>query len=82
MLRPLTNCNFVLDFFRHREAPYHKAITQYLAHRGHPVPQYTKQYDDVLAYFEATEPLHGYGKFAYAYAPTAAAAAINARVSA
>ena len=71
VLRPLTNSNFVLDFFRHREAPYFAAFTGYLRHVGGggagaaavPVPDYARQYDRVLRYLTDTRLLHRYSRF-------------------
>ena len=60
VLRPLTNSNVVLDFYRHRDAPYFGAMTNYLRRSlGRPVPDYELQYTKLLAYFEQTKTLHG-----------------------
>lgn len=62
-MRPLTNSNFVLDFFRYREAPYHALLTGYLRHLRLPVPDYEDQYRRVLSYFKNTKTLHTYSRF-------------------
>jgi len=62
IMRPLTNSNFVCDFFRFTEAEYYAIVTQYLGKR-HTVPDYKTQYEEVLKYYFATKMLHRYGKF-------------------
>ena len=63
LLRPLTNSNFVIDFYRFEEAPYYRLITRYLQHRQLQLPDYSLQYRKTLAYFKRTRTLHSYGKF-------------------
>jgi hypothetical protein len=62
VMRPLTNSNFVLDFYRYEAAPYHATMMQYLQQRGN-APDYDRQYREVLRYFRETKYLHKYGKF-------------------
>ena len=63
MMRPLTNSNFVLDFFRHTNAKYYSKVTKYLQHLQLSVPDYRLQYQQMLHYFTTTGTLHKYGKF-------------------
>ena len=63
VMRPLTNSNFVLDFYRYKEAPYYHAVTKYLHDLQLPVPDYTQQYKKTLEYLEQTKTLHTYSKF-------------------
>lgn len=63
VMRPLTNSNFVLDFFRYTGAPYYQAMTDYLKHLGLSVPEYDLQYHTTLDWFKTTKTLHTYGKF-------------------
>lgn len=63
VMRPLTNSNFVLDFYRYRTAPYHSTMTQYLQYLKQDVPDYEMQYRDVTKYYRETKLLHKYGKF-------------------
>lgn len=64
MLRPLTNSNVVLDFYRYQAAPYHTLVSQYLRQQGLEVPDYEQQYHLLLGYFTDTKPrpktLHQY----------------------
>ena len=43
LLRPLTNSNFVIDFYRFEEAPYYRLVTRYLQHRKLQLPDYSLQ---------------------------------------
>jgi len=65
LLRPLTNSNFVCDFYRYKEAPYYALLTDFLRHSkyGGEVPDYEKQYRDVMQYYQETKCLHKYGQF-------------------
>ena len=54
-MRPLTNANVVLDFYRHLEASYYGAVTSYLAGRGLAVPDYELQYRKLLQYYRDTK---------------------------
>ena len=46
--RPLTNSNVVLDFFRYKEARYYSVITRYLKSRALPIPDYERQYRELM----------------------------------
>lgn len=64
LMRPLTNSNFIADFYRYRSAPYHKLLTSFLKLKfDGPVPDYEIQYRNVLQYYEETKCLHKYDKF-------------------
>ena len=65
LLRPLTNSNFVCDFYRYKEAPYFALLTDFLQRSkyGGEVPDYEKQYQDVMQYYQETKCLHKYGRF-------------------
>ena len=63
VMRPLTNSNFVVDFFRYTGAPYYDAMTKYLRYLGVDVPDYQLQYRRTMAWFEKTKTLHSYSKF-------------------
>lgn len=62
-LRPLSNSNVVLDFYRYRESPYFMIATHYLQHLGRPVPNYEDQYHQLLEYFRGQKCLHSYDRF-------------------
>jgi hypothetical protein len=62
ILRPFTNSNFVLDFFRFQSAPYHSVMTYYLQSLNRRVPNYERQYHEVIRYFWTVKLLHKYGK--------------------
>ena len=63
VMRPLTNSNFVADFFRYTQAPYYTVMVQYLSHLRIALPDYNEQYRKTLAYFETVKTLHTYSKF-------------------
>lgn len=63
IMRPLTNSNFVCDFFRYQESRYYEVFTQYLAKRQVKIPSYKLQYRNVYKYLKDTMLLHKYGKF-------------------
>ena len=63
VMRPLTNCNLVLDFFRYKESPYYTLFTNYLKYQKLEVPDYDHQYRLVLQYYKQQRCLHNYGKF-------------------
>jgi hypothetical protein len=63
ILRPLTNTNFVLDFYRYRTAPYHSTMTSYLQHLHQRVPDYERQYHEVTRYYWNKKILHKYERF-------------------
>jgi hypothetical protein len=60
VLRPLTNCNVVVDFYRYAQSPYYRLMTRYLAGSA---PDYEDQYRETLRYFREEKCLHGYGRF-------------------
>ena len=50
VMRPLTNSNFVCDFYRYRASEYYGVVTRYLKSRGQlPPSDYELQYDKGLA---------------------------------
>lgn len=63
VIRPLTNSNVVLDFYRFEEAPYFDLAARYLQSVGERIPDYQQQYAQLLEYFSSTKKLHNYGKF-------------------
>lgn len=63
VMRPLTNSNFLVDFYRYKGAPYYDAMTKYLRYLGEDVPDYELQYRRTKAWFEKTKTLHSYSKF-------------------
>ena len=63
VMRPLSNSNFVLDFFRYEESPYFTLFTHYLKLQGVEIPDYDRQYRLVMQYYTETRRLHNYGKF-------------------
>lgn len=65
LLRPLTNSNFVCDFYRYKAAPYYALLTNFLRRSqfGGEIPDYEKQYHDVMQYYQETKCLHKYGRF-------------------
>jgi hypothetical protein len=63
VMRPLTNSNFVIDFFRFKEAPYYSCFTGYLKYAHVEVPDYELQYRKTLAFFHNSRTLHSYSKF-------------------
>lgn len=75
VLRPLTNSNFILDFWRFESAPYFSTFLAYLEHSStddmfdhsdsshNSTPNYPKQYSQVLEYYQTQKILHTYGKF-------------------
>jgi len=70
VMRPLTNSNIVIDFFRYKEAPYFELMTSYLQYLQLNVPDYEVQYLKTLEYFQKTKTLHKYSKFALSGAMT------------
>ena len=62
-MRPLTNSAFVIDFFRHRDAPYFQQMNSYLQYLKLGVPAYELQYAQVMKYFQAQKTLHKFGRF-------------------
>ena len=63
VMRPLTNSNFVIDFYRYTDAAYYGIVTRYLLKQQVPVPDYDLQYQKVMQYFNTAKLLHKYGKF-------------------
>jgi hypothetical protein len=78
LLRPLTNSNFILDFWRFQKAPYFDKMTQYLQQKQQSstsstattstiatssIPDYPEQYRAVLHYFRTQTILHKYARF-------------------
>ena len=74
LMRPMTNNNFVLDFFRYRESPYYHKMIDFLqgyenSHGGgdgitnYAGDYYERQYRHVLQYYQETKCLHRYDKF-------------------
>ena len=63
VMRPLTNSNFVCDFYRYQTAEYYQIVTHYLKCRGNDTPSdYQLQYQKVMQYFWHTKMLHKYDK--------------------
>ena len=62
-MRPLTNSNFVIDFYRYQHATYYDIMTRYLSGCKVRVPDYAEQYQKVMHYYRTTKTLHRYGKF-------------------
>ena len=62
-MRPLTNSNVVIDFYRYQRAPYYQFFVRYLKQVGQPVPDYEQQYEHLMRYFHSHPCLHTYGKF-------------------
>ena len=63
VLRPLTNNNFLLDFYRYQDSAYYSAFTKYLEGQNIEVPSYNEQYTHVKSYFIFNKTLHAYDKF-------------------
>lgn len=63
VMRPLTNSNVILDFYRYVDAPYYHAMTRYLQHLNLTVPDYDLQYERLLQYFVTKKTLHKYTHF-------------------
>jgi hypothetical protein len=63
VLRPLTNSNFILDFYRYRDSAYYEAFTNYLRRQNIKPPDYHQQYTSVKSYYIFNKTLHGYDKF-------------------
>jgi len=71
LMRPMTNNNFVLDFYGYRSSPYYDKMIDYL--RGsssngsgtcnYGDGYYEQQYHHVLQYYRETKCLHRYNKF-------------------
>ena len=63
IIRPYTNSNFILDFYRYTHSEYYKAFVKYLQHKRVKVPDYDKQYEGITMYYSFVKNLHGYDKF-------------------
>ena len=74
LMRPMTNNNFVLDFFRYRSSPYYNKMIEYLQgfdrnnndlrdFTNYGDDYYERQYHHVLQYYRETKCLHDYDKF-------------------
>ncbi|KAL7554568.1 hypothetical protein ACHAWF_019036 [Thalassiosira exigua] len=63
VIRPYTNSNFIIDFYRYSHSPYYGAFVKYLRHHRVRVPDYEKQYEGVSMYYSFVKELHGYDKF-------------------
>lgn len=63
VMRPLSNSNIVLDFFRFKQSAYFTLVTRYLKLKDVEVPDYEDQYQQVMRYFQETKVLHSYRKF-------------------
>lgn len=65
-LRPLTNSNLPLDFYRFESSPYYSLIVKYLKRTLKDqslIPVYELQYNTVMEYYWETKILHSYGRF-------------------
>ena len=62
-MRPLSNSNFVCDFFRYKESKYFAIMSNYLRTQQITLPSYDLQYEQLLKYYQITKVLHGYHKF-------------------
>eukprot|EP00536_Pseudo-nitzschia_multiseries_P000059 jgi/Psemu1/321429/estExt_fgenesh1_pg.C_20043 len=70
LMRPMTNNNFILDFFRYKSSPYYQKMVDYLQRCGadggttrYGDDCYDQQYHHVLQYYQETKCLHRYDKF-------------------
>jgi len=63
VIRPYTNSNFILDFYRYKHSEYYRAFVRYLQHKRIKVPDYDKQYEGVTMFYSFVKNLHGYDKF-------------------
>ena len=72
LMRPMTNNNFVLDFFRYRSSPYYHKMIDFLhgfsgdedgVGTTYGDDYYEQQYHHVLQYYQETKCLHRYDKF-------------------
>ena len=63
IIRPYTNSNFILDFYRYQASEYYIAFTKYLRHKRVKVPDYDKQYEGISIFYSFVKNLHGYDKF-------------------
>lgn len=63
VLRPLTNCNVLLDFYRYTDSAYFALFTRFLQSQSLSVPEYKLQYEALLRYYVETRTLHTYTRF-------------------
>mmetsp|Transcript_16564 Transcript_16564/g.40507 ORF Transcript_16564/g.40507 Transcript_16564/m.40507 type:complete len:2315 (+) Transcript_16564:297-7241(+) len=66
ILRPLTNSNLPLDFYRFQSSPYYQLIVKYLGSKlqdKSQIPVYELQYNSVMEYYWETKILHTYSRF-------------------
>lgn len=66
MLRPLTNSNLPLDFYRFQSSPYYQLIMKYLSSKLEDktqIPIYELQYNTTMEYYWGTKILHTYSRF-------------------
>ena len=63
VIRPYTNSNFILDFYRYKHSPYYTTFVKYLREKGVTVPDYKKQYEGMMMYYSFVKNLHGYDRF-------------------
>ena len=63
VVRPYTNSNFILDFYKYRQSSYYTAFVRYLQHKKIRVPSYDKQYEGLTMFYSFVKNLHGYDKF-------------------
>ena len=63
VVRPYTNSNFILDFYRFRSSPYWARFVKYLRYQGVPTPVYEKQYETIMSFYCYVKELHGYDRF-------------------
>ena len=63
IIRPYTNSNFILDFYRYTSSPYYTAFVKFLRHKKIDVPNYEKQYEGITMFYSFVKNLHGYDKF-------------------
>lgn len=65
-LRPLTNSNLPLDFYRFQSSPYYRLIMAYLSSKlkdQSQIPFYELQYNAIMDYYWDTKILHTYSRF-------------------
>jgi len=69
LMRPMTNNNFVLDFYGYRSSPYYDKMIGYFNNNSenntnkYSDGYYDKQYHHVLQYYRETKFLHQYNRF-------------------
>ena len=63
VMRPLTNSNVILDFYKFRHSSYYRKFYLYLRSRSIDVPDYERQYTALMEYFTSNKVLHTYSKF-------------------